>query len=80
MEKAKMDAMKEKYLEELKKLGIDQGEEGLRKVIKLAFDFGEEYIVTSESKSDDIALPFLPMAEKVLVGLADTLDGEKDEE
>jgi len=64
---------------DIKKAGLNVGEDIIKMVIKnVVMPYAEHYVKNSETKVDDIILPFLGQLEKALVDLADKIDGEKD--
>lgn len=62
---------------DLTKVGLDIAEDAAKSVIlKLIRPYAEYYIQQSETKIDDILLPFIGQLEEALLGLADKIDGE----
>ena len=62
---------------DLKKVALNLAEENVKVILKeLVMPYAEYYIKNSETKIDDILLPFLDDLEKALLGLADKIDGE----
>ena len=62
----------------LKAKGLDVAEDVAMEVAAEVLDWTKKSIVMSDTKFDDLALPFLPMVEGPLKELIDTIDGKKD--
>lgn len=64
-------------LPDIKQIGLNLAEENLKVVIKdVVRPYAEHYIAQSQTKIDDILLPFLDKLEAELLNLADKIDGE----
>lgn len=60
----------------LKSRGLDVAEDMAGIVLEESLKFVHDSIVLSETKIDDIALPFLPMVEGPLKALVDKINGK----
>lgn len=63
----------------LKARGLDVAEEMAVVVVEEAMAWTHDSVVLSDTKMDDLALPFLPSIEKALKGLADKVNGKVDQ-
>lgn len=64
---------------DLKNIGKGLAEDLVKKVIsEVVKPYAQYYILKSDTKVDDILLPFLDDLEKGLLQLADKIDGEDD--
>lgn len=68
---------KQELIDELKKRGLNVAEDLAMEVIEVVFTVGEKAIVASENKYDDFLLAVLPQAKKMLMDLADEIDGKE---
>lgn len=65
-------------LDKLKARGLDMLEADAMMAAEEILAWVHESIVLSETKMDDITLPFLPMIEGPLKALVDQINGKKD--
>lgn len=64
---------------DIKKAGLGIAEDAVKSVIsQIVRPYAELYIMKSETKVDDILLPFLADLEKALLHLADKIDSEEN--
>lgn len=63
----------------LKSRGLDLAEDAALIVVEEGLHWASESISKSDSKLDDLALPFLPMLEAPLKKLVDGINGKVDQ-
>lgn len=65
-------------VEKLKARGLDVAEEAAKVIVEEVLDWADESVKLSETKFDDLALPFIPQLKAAALGLVDKIDGERD--
>lgn len=66
-------------LRELKKQGLNVGEEGAKAVVRAVFKALPKFVAETENKVDDVLVVVLPVIEPHVIKLLDRIDGEVDE-
>ena len=67
-------------LAELKKAGLNIGEDAVKDVIKAVFVASEAYVKKTKTPYDDFLIPFFGVAQQRVLEAADKIDGEVDAE
>ena len=70
--------VKQVIVEELKKQGLDVGEEMAVAAVKGAISALKKVVEMTENKYDDMALPVLAVIEPKIMEALDKIDGEDD--
>lgn len=70
---------KKLLLKELKKAGLNIGEEAVKGVVEAVFDALPKFFLATENKVDDLAIAILPIIKPHVIAALDKIDGEVDE-
>lgn len=71
-----MDELKKELVLELKKLGIELGEEAAIKLVQIAFRMMPKILAQTENKTDDLLIPLLALVEPKIIELLEKIDGK----
>lgn len=71
---------KKALLKELKKAGLNIGEDAVKGVVEAVFDALPKFFLATENKIDDVAVAILPVIKPHVMAALDKIDGEVDEE
>lgn len=76
MSKAK-DGAKIALIKELKKAGLNVGEEAATGVVKAVFKALPAFVLATENKYDDLLVALFPIMEKEILAKIDKIDGKE---
>ena len=65
-------------LKNLKKAGLNIGEDAVVGVVEAVFDALPEFLLATENKVDDLAIAILPIIKPHVLAAIDKIDGEVD--
>lgn len=71
-----MEELKKELVLELKKLGIELGEEAAIKIVQIAFRMMPKILAQTENKTDDLLIPILALVEPKVIELLEKIDGK----
>ena len=71
-----MEELKKELVLELKKLGIELGEEAAIKLVQIAFRMMPKILAQTENKTDDLLIPLLALVEPKVIELLEKIDGK----
>jgi len=71
---------KKVLLKELKKAGLNIGEDAVKGVVEAVFVALPNFFLATENKVDDLAIAILPIIKPHVMAALDKIDGEVDEE
>lgn len=64
-------------LKELKKAGLNIGEDAVKGVVEAVFNALPEFLLKTENKVDDLAIAILPIIKPHVLKVLDKIDGEE---
>tara|TARA_R110002012_G_scaffold191476_1_gene359233 strand:+ start:109 stop:339 length:231 start_codon:yes stop_codon:yes gene_type:complete len=70
---------KKLLLKELKKAGLNIGEDAVKGVVEAVFEALPQFFLATENKVDDLAIAILPIIKPHVIAALDKIDGEVDE-
>ena len=70
---------KQELLKELKKAGLNIGEDAVKAVVESVFEALPKFFLATENKVDDLAVAILPIIKPHIIAALDSIDGEDDE-
>lgn len=73
------EEIKKMIVEELKKEGLEIGEDAAISTVKVLLGILKKVVITTENKYDDIALVILPVIEPAIFAALDKIDGKIEE-
>ena len=71
-----MEELKKELVLELKKLGIELGEEAAIKLVQIAFRMMPKILAQTENKTDDLLIPLLALVEPKVIEMLEKIDGK----